>query len=85
MKVRQRHQLIPSQDTDDQRKKSNWIQGTLDITQLKLFLSDTAFPLWPSPFKKLKISSDSFQGHYWSKNLEFDWKRGTPGHIQPKW
>ena len=54
IKVRQRHHLIPSRYIDDQRIKSNWTRGTLDIARLKVFLSDTAFPWLPSHSKNLR-------------------------------
>ena len=43
--VRQRHQLIPSRDIDDQRiLEFNWTKGTLGHTQSRMVVSDATFP-----------------------------------------
>ena len=43
--VRQRHQLIPSRDIDDQRiLGSNWTKDTLGHIQSRMVVLDATFP-----------------------------------------
>ena len=64
-----RYQLTHSWEIDYQRiLQSDWTRGTTNQTLSTLVVSDASFPWWLSPCKKSKISLDSFQRHWWSKN-----------------
>ena len=64
-----RYWLIPCIGTDDERiLQFYWTRGKTGHTQPKVVYSDGSFLLWLSPFKKSKVSIDSLQIYWWSKN-----------------
>ena len=55
---------ISSRDIDDQK----FLGDLTGHTQQKVVVSDATFLWWLSLCKKSKISTDSFQRYWWSKN-----------------
>ena len=43
--------------------------GTTDHTQPDVVVSDATFPCCLTPFRKTKVSFDSFHRYWWAKNL----------------
>ena len=82
--VRQRYQLFPFRDINDQRiLESDWSQCIPGHTQSRAVVLDATFPWWLSPCKKWNTPIASFKFYCWSKNPSI-WMRDIIGQKQLK-